>query len=84
MTEQTLESPALVPKPRKRAADLTGQPEYLLLDECAVLLRFDVTAPSRPRAACWAWLERHAVPVLRRGRVFLIEREVLTNVLRRM
>jgi hypothetical protein len=79
--KRTFKAPPLVAQPRQRAADLPGEPEYLLLDECAALLRFDRTAPSRPRAACWAFLERHNVPVLRRGRVFLVKRAVIDAVL---
>jgi hypothetical protein len=70
------------PKPEQPRAHVMREPEYLLLDEVMVLLRFDVTAPRKARAATWNYLLRHAVPVLRRGRVLLIERRVLDVVLR--
>jgi hypothetical protein len=60
----------------------TQEPQYLTLDEGARLLRFDVTAPGRPRARFLAWLRREHVPVLRRGRVLLVERHVLDAALR--
>jgi hypothetical protein len=58
------------------------EPEYLTLDEGATLLRFDVTSPANPRKAFGKWLRRHAVPVLRRGRVLLVERRVLVAMLK--
>lgn len=72
---------------RKPRAAATEQPEggahvarerqYLLLDDVVELLHFDRTAPLHARESCRKWLERQAVPVLRRGRVLLIERAVL-------
>lgn len=58
-----------------------SRPEYLTLDEGAKLLRFDVTAPSDPRKNFRLYLHRHAIPVLRRGRVLLIDRRVLEATL---
>jgi len=54
---------------------------YLTVDEGARLLRFDVTAPGNPRECFRQYLRRHAVPVLRRGRVLLIDRRVLEATL---
>lgn len=61
-----------------RSADLSSQPEYLLLGELVPLLRFDVTAPSQPRVACWKWLRRKGVRVLSRG---LVRRDELVAAL---
>lgn len=51
--------------------------EFLTLREAAELLRFTETAPKAPEQACREWLNRHAIPVIRRGRVYLLERRVL-------
>lgn len=56
--------------------------EYLTLAEVATLLRFDATAPSRPRQAVRDWLKRWEVPILRRGHILLVERTVIEAVIR--
>jgi hypothetical protein len=53
--------------------------EFLTLGEGAELLRFTVTAPKEPVQAFREWLHRHAVPIVRRGRVLLVERRVLLD-----
>lgn len=55
--------------------------DYLTLDEGARLLRFDVTAPRSMRQAFRHYLHRHAIPILRRGRVLLVERQILLATL---
>lgn len=58
------------------------QPRYLLLDEAAALLRFDVTAPGRPREALLAWMKSKHVPVIKRSRrVWLVDRFVLEKAM---
>jgi hypothetical protein len=57
--------------------------EFLTLGEGAELLRFTVTAPKEPVQAFREWLHRQAIPVLRRGRVILVERAVLLEMLKR-
>jgi hypothetical protein len=52
------------------------------MEEGPRLLRFEVTAPGDPVEAFRKWLRRRAVPVLRRGRVLLVERQVLEAILR--
>jgi hypothetical protein len=59
-----------------------AEPESLTMAEAAVLLRFDATAPSNPVKAVRQWLHRQATPVVRRGRVLLVERRVLLAVVR--
>lgn len=54
---------------------------YLTVEEGARFCRFDVTALN-PTVAFRKWLARQAVPVVRRGKVLLIERRVLEAVLR--
>lgn len=54
---------------------------YLTLDEGARFCRFDATAVN-PAVAFRKWLHRQAVPIVRRGRVLLVERRVLDAVLR--
>lgn len=53
-----------------------GSP-YLTLAEGARHCRFDVTAPGDPVNAFRRWLHRDGVPLVRRGRVLLVERAVL-------
>lgn len=56
-------------------------PQYLTVEEGAKLLRFDVTAPTDPEKNFRRYLHRHAIPVLRRGRVLLVDRRVLEATL---
>jgi hypothetical protein len=63
-----------------RQVGISASP-YLTLPEAAMLLRFDVTAPSNPNRACWMWLRRNAVPIRKRGRTILVERAVLERIL---
>jgi hypothetical protein len=53
---------------------------FLTLEEGARLCRFDATA-AQPVLAFRKWLRRHAVPVVRRGRVLLVDRRVLLRAL---
>lgn len=55
---------------------------YLTMEEAARFCRFDATA-DKPAVAFRRWLHRHAVPVVRRGRVLLVDRRVLEATLRR-
>jgi len=58
------------------------EPRFLLLDEVAALLRFDVTAAGRPREAAIAWLRSQRVPIIHRSRrVWLVDRAALFAVL---
>jgi hypothetical protein len=56
--------------------------DLLTVSEGARLARFEVTAPGDPIGAFRKWLRREAIPVLRRGRILLIERRVLLAALR--
>jgi hypothetical protein len=58
-------------------------PQYLTTEEGARLLRFDATAPASAVVSFRQWLRREGVPVLRRGRVLLVERRELEAALRR-
>ena len=60
----------------------SDEPRYMLVEDVARELRFTTTAKDW-RLATLQWLARHAVPVLKRGRVLLLERHVLEVVLRR-
>jgi hypothetical protein len=69
-----------------KAGDHSGRfgiPEspFLTLEEGARFCRFDATAAD-PADAFRKWLHRHSVPVVRRGRVVLVERRVLEDLLR--
>jgi hypothetical protein len=55
---------------------------YLTVDEAARFCRFDATAPQSIAKSFRAWLHRQAVPIIRRGRVLLIEKRVLEAALR--
>jgi hypothetical protein len=54
---------------------------FLTLAEGARFVRFDASS-KLPSKAFRKWLRRHSVPVLRRGRVLLVERRILEAILR--
>jgi len=56
---------------------------YLTLDEGARFCRFDQTAEN-PREAFRRWLHRHAVPIRKRGKVLLVEKQILESMLDHM
>jgi hypothetical protein len=56
-----------------------GSP-FLTLAEGAAYCRFDTCVT--PTAAFRKWLHRQAVPIVRRGRMLLVERRVLDLVLK--
>lgn len=62
---------------------IAAERKYLTLDQGAALLCFDVTAPSRPRQHFLEFLKRNAIPMVRRGRTYLVEARVLEAVIRR-
>ena len=78
MNRQKEDAPSLPP----RQTIAGPAPELLTLEEGARLCRFDVTAPAAPVNGFRKWLVRQGVPVLRRGRVLLVERRVLMAYLR--
>lgn len=49
---------------------------FLTLEEGARLCRFDATSVT-PTIAFRKWLHRQGVPIVRRGRVLLVDRRVL-------
>jgi hypothetical protein len=73
---------------RARASDV-AEPEigirdspFLTLAEGARFCRFDATAPRHTTEVFRQWLRRHNVPLVRRGRVLLVDKKVLETVLR--
>lgn len=52
--------------------------------ELAEELRFTVTAPTDPEEACRAWLRRHDIVGVKRGRTILVSSVDIENALRKV
>jgi hypothetical protein len=77
----TLQSRNPAPQHTPGALHVEHQPHYLTTGEGARLARFDLTAPHNPRMAFRKWLRRWNIPVLRRGRVLLVDRRLVLAAL---
>lgn len=63
-----------------KSSSLTG---WRTVRELAEQLRFTVTAPTDPDEACRAWLRRHGIVGVKRGRTILISSVDVENALRK-
>jgi hypothetical protein len=64
----------------KTSSPSTG---WRTVHELAEQLRFTVTAPTDPDNACRAWLRRHGIVGVKRGRTILVSSVDIENALRK-
>lgn len=82
--QHVLQDQAVQPQDGPRALDVSKRPlkGWRSVKQLARDLDFVTTAPGNPEKACRAWLTRHGIVSVRRGRVILVDGLDVDRVLR--